>query len=136
LEGLLDFGGDTVQSFKGNGTLFTGTDHAVEQLALIKGLAATVLFNDDQRKAFYRFIGSKALVALKALAAAADAGAFIGGTGIDDFAVKRGTIRTFHGSYPLKWMVHVNTIPDIVFIFQLFSGKNETFRIENGKRIR
>ena len=52
-------------------------DHTVEQLALIKTLAAAVLFNDHERQAFHRLIGGKSLVALQALSPAADAGAFI-----------------------------------------------------------
>ena len=97
LQCLLDLAGDLLQRSHGNGTLFTGLQHAAQQLALVKGLAAAVTLDDHQRKTFHDLIGGEALVTLQTFAAAANAAALLSGTGVYNFAFQMGTIGTFHG---------------------------------------
>ena len=85
----------------GNGALFARADHAVQDLALVKALAAAVLFDDDHRQALHRFIGGEALGAREALAPAADAAALFGRAGINDLALFVSAIGAFHRAEPL-----------------------------------
>ena len=96
LEILLDLGGNALQFCQRHGALFTGADHAAQHLAALEALAASVLFHHHHGKALHRFIGSEASGAGKALSAAADAGIFISGARVDDFALAVSAIGTFH----------------------------------------
>ena len=100
LKGLLNLIGDPLQLAEGHRALLTGAQHTVEQLALVKGLAAAVLFDDHQGQALHRLIGGKALVAGQALPPAADAGPLVRRPGIHHLALQMGTIGTFHGVLP------------------------------------
>ncbi len=74
LENLLNFVGNLLQLSKGHRALLTGPDHAVEQLAFVKCLAAAILLDDHQRQTLHGLIGCKPLMARQALPAAADTG--------------------------------------------------------------
>ena len=105
LDLLLDLAGHTLHIRHGHGTLFAGALDALHDLAAVKALAAAILLDDHHGQAFYRFIGGKALLALQALTAAADAAAFVSGAGIHDLALFITTIGTSHLS--------VHTLPPL-----------------------
>ena len=90
-----------LEHLKGHGALFARADHAVQDLALVKALAAAVLFDDDHRQALHRLIGGEALGTREALAPAADAAALFGRAGINDLALFVSAIGTFHRAEPL-----------------------------------
>ena len=101
LQGLLDLVCLLLKHLERNGALFARADHAVQDLALVKALAAAVLFDDDHRQALHRFIGGEALGAGKALSPAADAAALFGRAGINDLALFVSAIGAFHRAVPL-----------------------------------
>ena len=75
-------------SFERNRTLFTCTQETVEQLLAVKCLAGFILFYDDKRDSLDYFICCETLSAAQTLTAAADPLAFVGGSGIDDLALR------------------------------------------------
>ena len=77
--------------------LFTGTDHAVEDLIPVECLAGTVPLDHDDGQGLHIFICSKPALAIHALTAAADAQTVFRVAGINDLAVLVAAKRTFHG---------------------------------------
>ena len=79
--------------------LLAGSHHAVYKLDLVEGLAAPVALDDDQRQSLNDFICGKALLAGKALAAAAYRCALLCRARIDDLALGISAKRAFHISF-------------------------------------
>ena len=92
--------GDLLQHRQRHLALVTGAHHAVDELALIKALAAAVTLDDDEWERFNDLIGRKALLAGKALAAAADGCALLRRAGINDLALGKAAKRAFHTLHP------------------------------------
>ena len=71
-------------------------------LDAVETLAGAVFLDDDQRDGLDDLIRGKALAALRAFTAATDAFSFVGGAGIDNFAVFTTAVGAFHMCSPSK----------------------------------
>ena len=102
LEGGLDVGDGFFDGLDRDRTFLTGAQQAVEQLDAVETLAGAVFLDDDQRDGLDDLIRGEALAALRAFTATTDAFAFVGGAGIDNFAVFTTAVRAFHMCSPSK----------------------------------
>ena len=83
--------------------LFTGAQHAAQQLLAVKGLAGAVPLDHHQGHGLHDLVGREALGAAQALPAAANFLSVLGGAGIDYLGIQFAAVRTFHGSFLLGW---------------------------------
>jgi len=79
-----------------DGALLAGLDEAGEKFLAVKRLAATVALHGQHLDAFDLLVGGEPGLAAQTLAAAADAGAILRQTGVDDLVVERGTLGAKH----------------------------------------
>ena len=105
LELLLDLVGGPLQQGEGDRPLLAGLEHAAQELAPVKGLPGAALLDDHQGEHLHGLVGGEAILAFQALPPPADAGAVVGGAGVDDLAVQGGAEWAFHiSSPPPSWV--------------------------------
>ena len=110
LNGLFNFGSNAIQIFHSYLPLIKGADHGVKDLVPVKGLMRAVPFYNDNRQAFYNFLGGEPAQALQTLPASADTLTVLGVTGVHDLAVLISAKWTFHKKRPPFWFVSENGI--------------------------
>src|ERR1035438_1233334 len=86
----------------GDRTLFAGAHQAVEDFLAVEALAASVFFDNHVRDFVDPLVGGEALLALEALAAAADGIGFLALARVDYFVVFKAAKRALHGDLNLS----------------------------------
>lgn len=91
-----DFFDGAVEAVHGDGAFFAGLDEAAHEFFAMDGLACAVAFDDAEFGAFDLFVGGVAVGAAEALAAAADGGAVLRHSGVEDLIFERAALNAPH----------------------------------------